>query len=110
MKEPLSFLQLIHEYRISYCFATKSLLATLAQSLKEDVPHKLDLTCLKALVTGGHANPIATCTSLIEKLTSYGAIKNLIRPGFGMTETCAGCTYNKACPEYEQNRSLRYAS
>ena len=110
MKEPLSILQLIHEYRISYCFATKSLLVGLVRSLKDDVPHELDLTCLKALITGGDAIPIATCTSLIEKVRSYGVMENFIRPGFGMTETCAGCTYSKACPEYEQNCSLRYAS
>ena len=110
MKDPLLFLRLIHEHRISYSFATKSLLASLVRRLKDDVPDQLDLSCLKALVTGGDASPIATCTSLIGMLQKHGAADNFLRPGFGMTETCAGCTYNKACPEYEQERSLDYAS
>ena len=110
IREPLLFLRLIHEYRISYSFATKSLLACLVPCLKDDVPYELDLSCLKALVTGGDAAPISTCTSIIEMLRSYGVLENFFQPVFGMTETCAGCTYNKACPEYEQNHNLEYAS
>lgn len=110
VQEPLLFLRLIHEDRISYSFATRSLLASLVRSLKDNIPHKLDLSCLKALVTGGDANPIATCTLLIGMLRTYGAGGHFLRPGFGMTETCAGCTYSKVCPEYEQERSLEYAS
>ena len=109
-KEPLLLLRLIHEYRISCTFATKSLLLSLVPCLKDDVPYELDLSCLKALITGGDATTISTCTSVIEKLRSYGAVGTFLQPGFGMTETCAGCTYNKACPEYEQNHNLEYAS
>ena len=77
MKEPNLFLHLIHEYRIFYSVATNSLLASLVGSLKNDVLvlHKLDLSCLKALIDGGDANPIATCTSLTEMLRSYGVVK-----------------------------------
>ena len=110
IREPLLFLSLIHEYRISYTFATKSLLVSLAPCLKNDIPYEFDLSCLKALITGGDATPISTCTSVIEKLRSYGVVGNFLQPGFGMTETCAGCTYNKACPEYEQNHNLEYTS
>lgn len=110
MANPLLFLSLVNEHRISYTFATKSLLTCLVRSLKDQMSDELDLSCLKALVTGGDANPTATCTSLVEMLRSYGAAGNILRPGFGMTETCAGCTYNKACPEYEQKKNLEYAS
>ncbi|CAF9908685.1 MAG: hypothetical protein ALECFALPRED_004895 [Alectoria fallacina] len=106
----LWFLHLINEHRISYTFATKNLLASLVRSLKSEVPHELDLSCLKAIITGGDATPIITCTALIEKLRSFGAVENFLHPGFGMTETCAGCTYNKACPEYEQKKNFEYAS
>lgn len=110
MAKPLLFLSLIKENRISYTFATKSLLTCLVRSLNDEMSNDLDLSCLKVLVTGGDANPITTCTSLVEMLRSYGAVDNVLRPGFGMTETCACCTYNKACPEYEQKKNLEYAS
>ena len=109
-KEPFLFLRLTDEHRISYSFATKWLLASLVRSLKGDVLHKLRLSCLKTLVTGGDATPTTTCTSLLEKLRSCGVAENVLQPGFGMTETCAGCTYNKTCPEYEQKRNLEYVS
>ena len=109
-REPLLFLLLIHKYRISYSFATRSLLGGLVRSLKSGLFHNFDLSCLKALITGGDAAPIATCTSLIEMLRSYHVVENFLQPGFGMTETCAGFTYNRACSEYEQKHNLEYAS
>ena len=110
IREPLLFLRLIDEYRISYSFATKSLLSSLVPCLKDGIPYEFDLSCLKALVTGGDATPTSTCTFVIEMLRSHGAVKDFLRPGFGMTETCAGCTYNKACPAYEQIHNLEYVS
>ena len=104
------FLSLIHEHRISYSFATKSLLVSLVPCLKDNIPYEFDLSCLKALITGGDATRVSTCTSVIEMLRKYGVVGNFLQPGFGMTETCAGCTYNKTCPEYEQNHNLEYAS
>ncbi len=74
------------------------------------VHHELDLSCLKALIIGGNATPIATCTSLIELLRGYGAAETILQPSFGMLETCAGCTYNKTYPKYEQKCSLEYSS
>ncbi len=109
-REPLLFLRLIQEYQISYSFATKSLLASLVRSLKTGLSSDFDLSCLKALITGGDAAPIATCTSLIEMLRSYDVVENFLQPGFVMTETCAGFTYNRACSEYEPKHNLEYAS
>ena len=110
MANPLLFLRLINEHRTSYTFATKPLLTCLVRSLRDEVPNELDLSCLKALVTGGDVNPLTTCTSLVKMFRSHGAADDILRPGFGMTETCAGCTYSKACPEYEQKKNLEYAS
>lgn len=35
---------------------------------------------------------------------------NVIRPGFGMTETCAGSTYSRSCPSRDIARRLEFAS
>ncbi len=110
MSDSLLFLRLIHEHRISYTFATNFLLTVLVRTLESEVHHELDLSCIKALIIGGNATPIATCTSLIELLRGYGAAETILQPSFGMAETCAGCTYNKTYPEYEQKCSLEYSS
>lgn len=45
---------------------------------------------------------VETCVALTNWLQQFGAPKSFIRPGFGMTETCAGSIYNAVdCPEYD---------
>jgi acyl-CoA synthetase (AMP-forming)/AMP-acid ligase II len=53
-----------------------------------------DLSCLRFIASGGEANPIETCIAVSELLMEYGTPRNVIVPGFGMTETCAGSIYN----------------
>jgi len=40
----------------------------------------------------------------------YGAPENVIIPGFGMTETCAGAIFNKDFPIYDIRNGLEFAS
>ncbi|KAL1954761.1 hypothetical protein VTO42DRAFT_761 [Malbranchea cinnamomea] len=70
-----------------------------------------DLSSLKALISGGESNVVATCDELARELRRLGTIYDeVIRPSFGMTETCAGCIYSRACPSYDLARSLEFAS
>ena len=61
----------------------------------------IDLSHLKAFISGGEANPVDTAQRLTKQLWLYGTQGEVIRPGFGMTETCAGSIYGKACPSYD---------
>lgn len=70
----------------------------------------MDLSCLKALISGGEANVVATCVSLTNMLAAFRAPESFIRPGFGMTETCAGSIYNIwDCPKYDVEHGLQFA-
>lgn len=61
-----------------------------------------DLSCLRALISGGEAKVVDTCVQLTRYLAQLGASPSVIRPGFGMTETCAGSIYNPIdCPDYD---------
>ncbi|KAL9025245.1 MAG: hypothetical protein Q9180_007705, partial [Flavoplaca navasiana] len=94
LANPGAFLHLIHRHRISYTFAPDFFLALLMRHVvNEPVADKLDLLCLRALVSGGEANVVETCAALTGLLSQHGASKNVIRPGFGMTETSAGMIY-----------------
>ncbi|KAI9740209.1 MAG: putative NRPS-like protein biosynthetic cluster [Cirrosporium novae-zelandiae] len=109
--EPLSFLRLINKHRISYTFAPNFFFAAMVRVLKEKAPKEsLDLTCLRTITSGGEANQVETCEILTKQLAGYGAPENLIRPGFGMTETCAGCIYSTNCPQYDLERDSEFAS
>ncbi|OWO99494.1 luciferin 4-monooxygenase [Marssonina coronariae] len=70
---------------------------------------KLDLSCLRALISGGESNVVQTCADLTDLLQVYNASESFIRPGFGMTETCAGCIYNTInCPAYDVSQNSEF--
>ena len=112
--EPLRFLQLIQDHRISYAFSPNFLLASLIRSL-ETIPfpsdtQTYDLSSLRVLASGGEANPVETCSTLTKLFQRYNAPGNFLSPGFGMTETCAGSIHAKNCPTYDQEQKLDFAS
>ncbi len=113
--DPLAYLSLISKHRVAYTFAPNFFLASLKRALEGTDPSSLetnglDLSCIKALISGGEANVVETCAALTTQLHKYFAKGDVIRPGFGMTETCAGSIYGKACPSYDLAMSLEFAS
>ena len=110
--QPSTFVSLLSKHRVAYSFAPNFFLAALRKSLETPEGSKLcegaDLTSLRALISGGEANVVETCDGLTRLLRGYGITGDVIRPGFGMTETCAGSIYGKSCPSYELEWGLEY--
>lgn len=69
-----------------------------------------ELSCLKVLMCGGEANVVSTLVALNDFFLQCGVEHEVFRPGFGMTETCAGSVYGRDCPSYDVERGLEYAS
>lgn len=114
MVEPLRFLQLIQDHRVSYAFSPNFFFASLIRAI-EALPfpsetQTYDLSSLRLLPSGGEANPVETCSTVTKLLQRYNAPANFISPGFGMTETCAGAIHAKNCPVYDQEQKLDFAS
>lgn len=113
--DPLYFLDLLHKHRVTYTFAPNFFLTVLMRCLDKpnyQVQHRnLDLSSLKIIQTGGEAAVVETCRALTEQLQRFGIPRdrNVIRPGFGMTETCAGSIYHKQCPTYDLKLNLEFA-
>ena len=104
LTKPLSFLELIDRHRVAYSFAPNFFLASLRRQLEQlEQPFEkpVDLSCLRALISGGEVNVVETCDTLTKLLQQHGALSSFIRPGFGMTETCAGSIYGLDCPAYD---------
>ena len=116
LMDPLYFLDIIHKHRVTYTFAPNFFLAALNRSLDAlDLRRSnrdFDLSCLRIIQTGGEAAVVETCRALAEHLRRFGVAKDrhVIRPGFGMTETCAGSIYHKLCPTYDLRHSLEFAA
>lgn len=116
VSDPLLFLELISKHRVAKTFGPNFFLAKIRQAMMSESMNarqrisRLDLSCLQFLATGGEANVVETCAALSELLGRYGAPKNAIVPGFGMTETCAGAIFNCRFPDYDLEKGHEFAS
>ena len=112
LTDPIEFLRLINKHQVAYTFAPNFFLASLKKTLERGDSNEtdFDLSCLRALISGGEANVTETCNSLAKLLAKYNVVKSFIRPGFGMTETCAGSIYGLNCPVYDVERKLEFTS
>ncbi|TVY37659.1 Microperfuranone synthase [Lachnellula subtilissima] len=113
VEEPLKLLQKLSDHQASYTFAPNFLLAGIARAL-ELLPNQatlsLDLSYLRILISGGEGNSVATAVRLTTLLQKYHAPASFIRPGLGLTETCAGAVYSDNCPSYDVLQNTEHCS
>ncbi|OJK03609.1 hypothetical protein ASPACDRAFT_111460 [Aspergillus aculeatus ATCC 16872] len=113
IQSPLWFLKLLEQHHIARTFAPNFFLAMLARTPDTTAAGSaifFDLQHLQYIVSGGEANGVGVCGRLTAYLSRCGAAENCIVPGFGMTETCAGCIYNLGFPGYDQRHGYDFAS
>lgn len=109
MIDPLRFLHLLSKHNICRTFAPNFFLARLRSAVQRNTD-EFDLAHLRYIVSGGEANNTELCDGISELLQPFGAPRNVIVPGFGMTETCAGAIYNRKCPDYDKHVDVEFAS
>ncbi|KAJ5482339.1 Thioesterase [Penicillium sp. IBT 31633x] len=105
LSNPLLFLRLLSKHKVCMTFAPdfflRKLLIMLDTTSKE-AKQEFDLGKLLYLVSGGEPNNVDTGSRVTRHLQSLGASpSNLITPGFGMTEICAGAIYNRNFPDID---------
>ncbi|KAG2032944.1 atromentin synthetase [Suillus americanus] len=99
LSDPLRFLRLIDEKSINVAFSPNFLLAKLTRDLEKrsDLIGAFDLSSIKRINSGGEAVISKTAQSFVTVLKKLSKdplkVSFVISPGFGMTETCAGCIY-----------------
>jgi acyl-CoA synthetase (AMP-forming)/AMP-acid ligase II/thioesterase domain-containing protein len=98
LSDPLRFLRLIDEKSINVAFSPNFLLAKLTRDLEKrsDLIGAFNLSSIKRINSGGEAVISKTAQSFVtvKKLAKDPfKVSFVISPGFGMTETCAGCIY-----------------
>ncbi|MGV9247145.1 AMP-binding protein [Streptomyces sp. NPDC003710] len=104
LADPMRFLELIDAHRVTMTFTPNFLLGLINKAL-DQLPASLplDLSCLRHIVSGGEANPVATGTGFLDRLAPYGLHRGALWPAFGMTETCAGSIYNREFPDADHD-------
>ncbi|KAG2753809.1 atromentin synthetase [Suillus brevipes Sb2] len=99
LSDPLRFLRLIDEKSINVAFSPNFLLAKLTRDLEKrsDLIGAFDLSSIKRINSGGEAVISKAAQSFVNVLKKLSRdplkVSFVISPGFGMTETCAGCIY-----------------
>ena len=111
LRDPLTFVRLLDLHQVVYTFAPNFFLTKIRDSLASAGSSFIaNLSQLRAIISGGESNVIATCAALTQELDRFGIPGEVIRPGFGMTETCAGSIYSKSCPSHDLAQNLEFAN
>ncbi|KAK1704666.1 uncharacterized protein BDZ83DRAFT_594848 [Colletotrichum acutatum] len=110
IQDPMHFVRLLDTYNVTYTFAPNFFLTMVLDTLVLSPGCTANLSSLRALISGGESNPTTTCHKLTQELRRLGCKSEVIRPGFGMTETCAGSIYSRHCPSHDIERSVEFAS
>ena len=108
---PMTFIKLLSWHEVAYTFAPNFFLASLQAHIVSGAKStSADLSKLRCLISGGEANVVKTVAAVTKSLQLFGSCNNVIRPGFGMTETCAGSIYSRDAPRYDKVRGHEFAS
>ena len=111
LSDPLVFLEVINKYRVSRTFAPNFFLNLLERRLASSVSDvDLDLSCLVSILSGGEANVVQTGINLTRRLFRYHVIREVLAPGYGLTESCAAMTCYPFCPSYEMAEGHEFSS
>jgi acyl-CoA synthetase (AMP-forming)/AMP-acid ligase II/thioesterase domain-containing protein len=110
LADPLRYLRLIDEKSINIAFAPNFLLAKLTKDLEKrtELFGSFDLSSVAQINSGGEAVVSKTAQAFVATLKNLSRdaskVSLVISPGFGMTETCAGCIYGPtdvSAPKHE---------
>jgi acyl-CoA synthetase (AMP-forming)/AMP-acid ligase II len=90
---PLNWLRLIHQYRITHSWAPNFAYTLINEALQGHPQADWDLSCVKSLLTAGEPVSSETVNDFLSRLTPYGLPRTALRPAFGMAELGSGITY-----------------
>jgi acyl-CoA synthetase (AMP-forming)/AMP-acid ligase II len=102
-KDPLDFVRLISQFRVTVTYAPNFLLelinGVLGRLAAGDASGAApDLSSVRHIISGGEAVVCATARAFLDGLAPYGLSPTALWPAFGMAETCAGSAYSTGFP------------
>jgi len=88
IKTPINLLKWTSKYSITYTFSPNFLISQIIRDFVSLLTSTLDLSSIRAFISGGEAVPVRTAVEFANILARFGAPRDVLRAGFGMTETC----------------------
>ncbi|WP_233560151.1 type I polyketide synthase [Teichococcus wenyumeiae] len=94
VERPLLWLELIARHRAAISWAPNFAFSLINNAAEELQRAALDLSCLRFLVNAGEQVTARTALDFLTLLAPYGVPQDVLRPAFGMSETCSGITWS----------------
>lgn len=110
LRQPLKWLDLIQKHQATISWAPNfafSLINQYAQELNESC---YDLSSIKFLVNAGEQVSVKTIRLFLELLEKHKLQDRVIKPAFGMTESCSGITWSAGLSKYELGEENSFVS
>jgi len=108
MRSPLTWLDLINQYRATITWAPNFAFAMVNDHAGEFPLHQWDLSSMRLVLNGGESIVPRTAKYFMESLEPFGLPKTAMVPTFGMSECCSAVTfsYNFLAENIDENSSF----
>ncbi|AUS99076.1 beta-ketoacyl synthase [Nostoc sp. CENA543] len=94
LRQPLKWLDLIQKYQATISWAPNFAFSLINQQAEELNKSCYDLSSIKFLVNAGEQVSVKTIRLFLEILEKHQLRDRVIKPAFGMTESCSGITWS----------------
>ncbi|MDZ8093507.1 MAG: type I polyketide synthase [Nostoc sp. DedQUE05] len=94
LRQPLKWLDLIQKHQVSISWAPNFAFSLINQYAQELNQSCYDLSSIKFLVNAGEQVSVKTIRLFLELLEKHQLRDRVIKPAFGMTESCSGITWS----------------
>ncbi|KAK7987010.1 non-ribosomal peptide synthase-like protein [Apiospora saccharicola] len=111
IKDPIIWLDKMSRHGVTISFAPNFFLAVVCKVVSSgDSQAKHDLSAVRHIISGGEANTVNTGEAFNQLMKEKGSGSDVLRPAFGMTETCAGSIYHLDFPTLEHGSASEFCS
>jgi myxalamid-type polyketide synthase MxaB len=94
LQEPLSWLDLVNQYRVSHTWAPNFAYGLINERAADLAQQSWDLSCLRWMGNGAEAVVGKTTRRFLELLMPLGLGATVVSPGYGMSETGSGIVHS----------------
>ena len=94
LRQPLKWLELIQKYQATISWSPNFAFSLINQHTEELNQSCYDLSSIKFLVNAGEQVSVKTIRLFLEILEKHKLRDRVIKPAFGMTESCSGITWS----------------
>nr|AGZ05274.1 McyG [Nostoc sp. 152] len=110
LRQPLKWLDLIQKHQATISWSPNFAFSLINQHAEELNQSSYDLSSMKFLVNAGEQVSVKTICLFLELLEKHQLQDKVIKPAFGMTESCSGITWSSGLSKDELTQENSFVS